>query len=198
MRAAAIAAIVALAIASPAFAGGRSQAASTPDGETGRVDGALVSIGVRPVDAAIPLVDHRFELLSGAESSLADYRGRLVLVNVWATWCEPCKLEMPSMERLHRAFADRGLVVLALNYAERRDLVSRYIESEAYTFPVALDPARALSDAFGVRGLPTNYLIGPHGRVIGTKVGFRFWDTPEVFDAFEVLLEAEWTPRQSD
>ncbi|TVQ17645.1 MAG: TlpA family protein disulfide reductase, partial [Spirochaetaceae bacterium] len=122
----------------------------------------------------------------------------LVLVNVWATWCEPCKLEMPSMERLHREFADRDLVVLALNYAERRDLVSQYIESEAYTFPVALDPKRELSDAFGVRGLPTNYLISPDGRVIGTKVGFRFWDTPEVFAAFEVLLEAEWTPRQSD
>ncbi len=154
---------------------------------------ALLSIGVRPVDAAVPGADIEFALLAGepAHATFGTFAGRLVLVNYWATWCEPCRLEMPSMQRLHETFEDRGVVVLAMNYGESAQQAREYIEAEGYTFPVGLDPNRELANRFGVRGLPTNYLIGANGRIIGTKVGFRFWDTPDVFRAVEQLLESQ-------
>ena len=176
-------------------AGGQPESGRGDNGPTGGTphNEALLSIGVRPVDAALPGADEEFLLLAdGAPSTtLADFAGRLVLVNFWATWCEPCRLEMPSMQRLHENFADRGVVVLAMNYGESAQQAREYIEAEGYTFPVGLDPDREMAHRFGVRGLPTNYLIGANGRIIGTKVGFRFWDTPDVFRAVERVLEGQ-------
>ncbi|TVR04179.1 MAG: TlpA family protein disulfide reductase [Spirochaetaceae bacterium] len=185
-------ALALLILALPLYGGGRPQTSSARDGASAH-DEALLSIGVRPVDAAVPGADVEFALLAGepAHATFGSYAGRLVLVNYWATWCEPCRLEMPSMQRLHENFADRGVVVLAMNYGESAEQARQYIEAEGYTFPVGLDPNREMANRFGVRGLPTNYLIGANGRIIGTKVGFRFWDTPEVFRAVEQLLESQ-------
>ncbi len=152
---------------------------------------ALESMAVKPLEKPVSVPDTDFQLLSGDTVSLAEFRGSFVLLNVWAMWCEPCKLEMPSMERLVNRFNTGDLVVLALNYGEAPNRVSSFIEEYRYTFPVGLDFDRKLSKRLGVRGLPTTFILNRRSEIIGVKAGTRFWDTPEVYEAFETLLKGE-------
>jgi len=177
--------VVLASAASRAFAGGATETISP-------TDEALASVGVKPVSVQLPdfgLVEH----LNEGPLDLSAYRGSLVLLNFWATWCEPCKLEMPSMETLYRRYQSEGLVVLAVNFREDPESVASFITEYPFTFPVAFDPQGKIGERLGVRALPTTYVISRAGQIIGSKVGTRYWDTPEVYDAVEILLEAEWT-----
>ena len=156
----------------------------------------MQSIGIKPMRAPIPDSATEFELLGKRNGAFSDFSSNLVLVNFWATWCEPCKLEMPSMDTLYKRYRDSGLVILAVNYGESFDAAKTYVEDAGYSFPVAIDTDRRIGARFGVRALPTSYLISPLGEIVGVKVGTRFWDTDEVYSAIEHLLEAEWIPQE--
>ena len=153
----------------------------------------MQSVGIQPLQASLPESAREFEVLGSGKADFSDYSGRLVLVNFWATWCEPCKLEMPSMDVLYQRYRDSGLVVLAFNYGEDSAVAESYVDELAFSFPTAIDSDTRIGAQFGVRALPTSYLISPLGEIVGVKVGTRFWDTDEVFDAFDNLLEVEWT-----
>jgi thiol-disulfide isomerase/thioredoxin len=113
--------------------------------------------------------------LEGKTVRLADFQGRVVFLNFWATWCPACREEMPSMERLHREFKDRGLVVLAVDLQESGDAVAKFMKEFGLTFPALLDHDGRVSDGYAVRFIPTTYLVGKDGQLVGRVVGPKDW-----------------------
>ncbi len=102
-------------------------------------------------------------VLSGGETNLQDYAGDVVVVNFWATWCPPCKAEMPGINGFYETYQDKGLVVLAVNAREEEATVRPFIEASGFTFPVLLDPVGTIVDQYQVRSFPTTLIIDREG-----------------------------------
>jgi peroxiredoxin len=118
--------------------------------------------------------------LDGQPFRLRQLEGRLVLLNFWATWCAPCLTEMPSMQRLHQTFKQTEFALLAVSLDRQGGpAVKAFAEARQLTFPILLDPTNEVSRAYGVRGLPSTYLIGPDGYLIAAAVGARDWSRTE-------------------
>ncbi len=120
---------------------------------------------------------------------LSDYRGKLVLLNFWASFCAPCRREMPALENLWLRYRNQGLVVLALS-ADRDNLerVTAFINEGSYSFPVLLDSEGEVRKTYEVRALPTSYLIGRDGKFVGRIIGEREWDSAQGRKMIELLL----------
>jgi len=125
--------------------------------------------------------------LDGGRASLADHQDKLVVLNFWATWCQPCTLEMPTLEALWRGYRDRGLVVIGVSVdrGAPRILLEPYIRNLKLTFPILLDPDSKTSDRWRVTALPATFLVRPGGEVAGMAIGARGWDS----DAMRALVE---------
>lgn len=118
--------------------------------------------------------------LRGKKHSLADYRGKVVLVNFWATWCEPCREEMPSMERLRVSLAERPFAVLAVNLAEPESRIAKFLDTVPVGFPILLDRDTKTTRAWQAKVLPATYVVGPDGAIRYRHVGELDWSKPEV------------------
>jgi len=110
--------------------------------------------------------------LHGDEVSLSDYEGQVVLVNFWATWCGPCRAEVPDLEAAYRAHRDEGFVVLGVNIEEPPETVRPFVEEFGVTYPVVLDSKGQLVEAYRARGLPTSFIVDPEGVIRVRHVGF--------------------------
>ncbi len=111
--------------------------------------------------------------------SLESLRGRVVLVNFWATWCEPCESEMPAMERLHAALPRGEFELLAVSIDESEEAVQRFQDEYRLSFPILLDPSSDVYDAYQTMGVPESLLVDRSGRIVERYVGPREWDAPE-------------------
>ena len=118
--------------------------------------------------------------LRGRKHSLADYRGKVVLVNFWATWCEPCREEMPSMERLRVSLAERPFAVLAVNLAEPESRIAKFLDTVPVGFPILLDRDTKTTRAWQAKVLPATYIVGPDGAIRYRHVGELDWSKPQV------------------
>lgn len=116
--------------------------------------------------------------LNGDQVTLSDLRGRYVLVNFWATWCIPCRKEMPYLEKISVEHSDQ-LTVLAINMNEDSDRVRPFIEEAGFTYPILLDPSDKLAIEHNVRGLPVSFIVGPDGDIVYRRIGEIL---PEEFD----------------
>jgi thiol-disulfide isomerase/thioredoxin len=123
----------------------------------------------------------------GRERSLAEWRGKTVVVNFWATWCEPCREEMPSLERLKARLSGKAFDVLAVNVGESPERVARFTREVPVTFPIVYDKDSAMAKTWKVRGYPTSYVLGPDGRIRYYFVGELDWASDEVVRAIEAL-----------
>jgi len=121
--------------------------------------------------------------------SMADLRGKVVVVNFWASWCVECRAEMPALERLHREFAPRGLAVIGVNVREDVDTARRHGTAVGLTFPVVLDQTGTLQAMYGVVGLPTTVVVGRDGRAVALAVGPRDWASRPARAVIQALLE---------
>ena len=141
-------------------------------------------------DPPVPAPPETFAALDGAPVRLADFKGRVVLLNFWATWCAPCILEMPSLDRLQAALGDRGLAVLAVSIDRGGAKVIRPFAKRLGLEHLGLyhDDKGALFRAFGVTGLPTTFLIDPRGQIVGAYPGPAEWDGPEARALIEHYL----------
>ncbi len=148
---------------------------------------ALRSIGMTVFEEEVEAPDFSLPLMSGEQASLADYRGKVVFLNFWATWCGPCRVEMPSMQDLYADLRSEDFVILAINQLEDPDIVDDFLQEEGYTFPVLLDDGQ-VSFQYGVRGIPTTYIIGPDGLVIAGKVGTHIYDGRIYREMFRALM----------
>lgn len=109
--------------------------------------------------------------LDGNKVSLSDFRGQYVYLNFWASWCSPCKSEMPDIEKMHKEFKEEGLVVLAVDMGEGRAAVEEFIGSNGYTFRVLLDPDQSAAEKYGVTAIPASYFIDRDGNIAEKRVG---------------------------
>jgi peroxiredoxin len=135
-----------------------------------------------------------FELpdLDGKVHRLADYRGRVVIVNFWATWCPPCVDEMPSLERLHNALGERGVEVLAISVDERFSDVPEFVRKYHLTFPVLYDEGKKVSRKYQTFKYPETYILDRNGRLKSKVVGPRDWSAPTVIrDMVDLLKEPD-------
>jgi peroxiredoxin len=127
----------------------------------------LEALDARRKDANFTLAD-----LQGHQWTLRALKGNIVLVNFWATWCPPCRKEMPDLEALYKRFHDRGLLVLAIS-DEDEAKVRGYISEKGYTYPVLLDPSHTANEAMGVEGIPKSFVYDRAGRLVAQAIDMR-------------------------
>ncbi|WP_010254686.1 TlpA disulfide reductase family protein [Treponema primitia] len=161
---------------------------SLPEIDPG-VKQAFEELGIPVVDRPIPIFDFSAELLDGSFIKLSDFKGKVVFLNFWATWCGPCRMEMPSMEILYRRFKDQGLEILAVDVRESKKDVAAFMDELDLSFPAALDPRGDIAAIYGIEAFPTTYIIGRDGRIITRLVGAINWDIPELIELFQILLK---------
>ena len=127
--------------------------------------GVAWSMGARPPVVGMPAGDFSLTDLNGHVQSLSQYRGKIVLVNFWATWCKPCTTEMPAMQAVYDKLREKGFVVLAINELEDTEKVIEHIRTYGHTFPVLLDHDNRVANQYGVYGLPVSVFIDEAGIV---------------------------------
>ena len=127
--------------------------------------------------------------LRGKMVSLGDFRGEVVLLNFWASWCGPCKREIPSLERLYQKRRDKGFVILAVN-AERTSAsnVASFTEKYGMSFPVLLNPQADVANNYWIRAIPTSFLLDKKGVIRWKIVGGREWDDSDVLNRLDQVL----------
>nr|MBI3613325.1 redoxin domain-containing protein [Nitrospirota bacterium] len=123
------------------------------------------SMGERPPVTGMPAADFTLMDLQGKPQSLSQYRGKVVLLNFWATWCKPCTTEMPAMQACYDKLRDKGFVVLAVNELEDAQKVAEHVKAYGHTFPVLMDKDNRVANMYGVYGLPVSVLIDEQGVV---------------------------------
>ena len=138
----------------------------------------LTPLPDRPAVPDLSLVD-----LDGETHRLSDYRGQVVIVNFWATWCPPCRKEMPSMQRAWEQVKDENIVMLAVNVGEDEETVFAFLGQAPVEFPLLLDQDSKVTTSWPVKGLPTTYVVGPEGRLAYRAIGGREWDDPGLLDS---------------
>jgi peroxiredoxin len=140
--------------------------------------------------AALLLATPKLELADakGATHRLSEYKGKVVLVNFWATWCEPCREELPSLERLRSALAGRPFVILAVQMGGSARMAQDVADDLRLGFPMLLDRDSSVTAEWGVKTLPASFLIGPDGAVAFSHAGEIDWSSPQSRRKVEALL----------
>jgi len=131
--------------------------------------------------------DFSAEDMDGAVHTLSAYRGKVIILNFWATWCPPCREEMPSMERAWQMLKRENIVMLAINVGEDEDTIFEFTASYPVEFPLLLDRESAVIGNWPVRGLPTTFVIDPQGKIVYRAIGGRDWDDPGVLKKIRAL-----------
>jgi len=127
--------------------------------------------------------------MEGQTVSLSQFRGKVVILNFWATWCPPCREEMPSMEQLHRDFENKGLVMLAVNVeANGKEVVTDFLKKTPYSFPILLDGSQAVQNSYGVFRFPESFIIDRNGIVVEKIIGARDWLKGPTFKKIDFLV----------
>lgn len=168
----------------------RGDTPSTPSDFAGnKLERLFRDMGIVKVAHVTDPVEIALKDLNGNMVRLSDFRGKVVFLNFWATWCSPCRIEMPSMERLHKKLKDRGLVMLAINLEEPVSLVRAFFEEYKLSFTALLDTKGEVGVMFGISALPTTFIIYEDGRIIGAAMGARDWYSEKALALFEYLID---------
>ncbi len=138
----------------------------------------------------MPAPDFTLEDMDGKKHSLTEYRGKVVLINFWASWCPPCIREMPSMEQLYQNLKDQPFVLLAINQWEDEERVFEFMGQlqTIPTFPILFDPQSKVSAAFEVQGLPSSFIIDTNGRIVFRAKGGRDFNHPQIVRTIRSLF----------
>ena len=174
--------VLALCIASPVVA----ETAGTLS------DAQITAMGLIVLKEKPPAPDFTLVDKNGKNVTLSSLRGKVVLLNFWATWCPPCRAEMPSMEKLYQSLRSRtDFVMLAVDSQEPLSTVTPFLEKYGYSFPILLDTTGEVGSMYSVTGIPTSYLIDAQGRVLAGKVGAHDWSIPAIATGLNVLLASK-------
>lgn len=135
--------------------------------------GAL-AISARSITASIskPMPDVAVHTADGATVRLADYKGKVVLIDFWASWCPPCKTSFPALDAIYRDYQAKGVEVLAVNVDERRHDADTFLDAHSHRLTVLYDPKGVAPQAFGVKGMPSSFLIDRAGNIRFTHIGY--------------------------
>ena len=144
-----------------------------------------------PAQQPAPAPEFTLPDLDGKSHTLADYRGKVVVLNFWATWCPPCRYEMPAMQRAWEKVRDEDIVFIAVDVGEDSDTVFTFLADYPVEFPLLLDEQAKVVEQYPVTGLPTTYIIDPQGRITHRAVGGREWDDPGLLDSLRALHKSK-------
>ena len=146
---------------------------------------------LKPIKGRVTAADFVLKDLSGKPERFRKFKGKVVLLNFWATWCPPCRVEMPSMERLYQTYRADGFVVVAISIDRAPAAkVKAFVKELGLSFPVLHDRDSSIARLYSVPGVPTSYLIGARGRIAYRAVGGYDWFGPAARSAVEGLLRA--------
>ena len=135
--------------------------------------------------------DFEGEMVSGKKASLADFSGKFLILNFWATWCSPCLKEMPDLDQVYQSLGPENLIVLAVSMGESRERVRKFLKKRNYSFPVMTDPEMEITSLYGVRNIPITYLVDPSGVIIGRALGPREWSEPKLLKFFRSRMNRQ-------
>ncbi len=155
----------------------RRTAGISDQGRSARLESAMKELDlIRPSPRRIA-EDFTVKTVDGRSFRLSEHRGKVVFVNFWATWCPPCREEMPALERLLQRTEKDGLVMLAVSVDADAKAITPFLAEHRFTFEVGLDPTMRLAEAYGVRALPASFIIDHEGRLAALALGPREWDS---------------------
>ena len=167
----------------------KAQGASPADMEK-----AFADAGLRLLKERVSSRDFQVTLASqgaaGEIESLSALKGKIVFLNFWATWCGPCRAEMPSMESLYSRYKDKDFEILAVNAMESEAEVIAFMKENGFSFPVALDVDYKIGSAYGIQAIPTTFILDRDGKIAVRFVGSIDWDTKELHAALDALLNS--------
>lgn len=162
----------------------------TPSFSSSTQEALFSKIGIQPIKGNTKAPHFFLEDLSGKRADSKKYKGKVVFLNFWATWCGPCKEEMPSMEALYQQFKEKDFVFLTISVDyEGLKPAKEFIEKHRHSFPVLLDPKGEVLDLYKVKRIPTTLIIDKKGMMIGKAVGPRDWKSTEVISLVNLLID---------
>jgi thiol-disulfide isomerase/thioredoxin len=146
---------------------------------------------LEPMKDNSPTPDFTLVDPAGKKTALKEFRGKLVMLNFWASWCIPCREEMPAMERLYDQYKSKGFTIVAVNVKDKQKDALAFLKELKITYPVVLDPEGEVGLLYGAWGLPTTYLIGPKGEGIARIWGPASWDSTGAKQLIQDLLDGK-------
>ena len=154
-----------------------------------RSERELAVRSTRQIQVGFPAPNFTFPDLNGHQVSLSDHRGKVVIINIWATWCPPCRQEMPSMQKLYERFKGENFEILAVSIdSTGREAVAPFVQTMNLTFPVLLDSKEDIGTLYGLTGVPESFIIDKEGIVVQKIIGPIDWATPHAFQFFQDLI----------
>jgi peroxiredoxin len=135
-----------------------------------------------------PPVDFSLLDINGQLFTLSDFKGKIVFLNFWTTWCPECRVEMPSMEKLYKRLNGQDFTMIAVNLQEPALRVKTFLKKYPLTFTILLDSKGEIGPQFGIRAVPTTFILDKNGGIIGKALGNRQWDSKESMALFEHLI----------
>jgi len=138
-------------------------------------DETLSELPAKPQAKAFKLLD-----MDGNPVQLSDFHGQPVIINFWATWCPPCRAELPSMNRAWTKVKDQGIAMIAVNVGEDEDTIFSFTSDYPIDFTVLLDQSGEIISQWPIKGLPTTFVLDPQGRLVYRAIGGREWDSDEL------------------
>ncbi|MBU2512880.1 TlpA family protein disulfide reductase [bacterium] len=133
--------------------------------------------------------DFEYLLMTGEKEQFSDNKGKIVLLNFWATWCFPCKTEMPELEELKHAMKNENFRLIAINIGDKKERIRRFLENNPYSFDIVLDENKKISESFNILGLPTTYILTGDLKVIGKVMGPIDWKEKSFIQFLKNLIQ---------
>ena len=143
--------------------------------------------GLTPLPPAVIAPDFALPDTNGKVHRLSDYRGKTIIINFWATWCPPCREEIPSMNRAWQQLRQEDVVLLAVNMGEDEDTIFVFTADYPAQFPLLLDRDGAVTAQWPVKGLPTTFIVAPDGSIAYRAIGGRAWDDSDILETLRAL-----------
>lgn len=144
-------------------------------------------LGILPLSHIAGPIDFTLNDLSGNPVRLSNFKGKIVFLNFWTTWCPDCRIEMPSMQKLHERFKDKDFVMITVSLKEPAQRVKEFFNQNRLTFIGLLDSNGEVGGRLGIRSIPTTFIIDRNGNISGTVIGSRKWNSKRSFRLFEHL-----------
>jgi len=159
------------------------------DSGSNNLDRLMADIGVSPHPFSNDPLEAKLLSTAGRSVGLDDFRGKIVFLNFWTTWCPTCITEMPSMEKLHQKLLGKNFAMVTVNIQESASQVKNFFEKYKLTFTALLDTTGEVSTDFGIRAIPTTFILDKSGQIIGRIAGPREWDSRTSVAMFENLAD---------
>ncbi|MCP3662388.1 MAG: TlpA family protein disulfide reductase [Gammaproteobacteria bacterium] len=142
---------------------------------------------LKSVDDPSQAPDFLLHDINGEKQKLQDFQGKVLVVNFWATWCPPCREEMPSLERARDILRDDGVEVITIDVGEKAAAIERFLKRSPLSLPILLDSDTETASQWGAKGLPTTLIVDRQGRFSYIAIGGREWDSPEILATIRTL-----------